>query len=286
MPTVNGLTLTLADRVRETTQTTGTGSYSLDGAPTGKRTFVSGIGNGTRCLYTVELNAGWEVGIGTITSGAPSTLSRDQILASSNSNNAVNWGSGIKDIFCDISAALANQIWTRPGAGLPTAVIEQRGPFTPTGSQSIIDITGIAATASVIHVGWSNLLRTDNSELAMQIGDSGGVENTAYAGTLHGSDNGGGTNYSTASSYWPISTAGGTTPIQHFGVATLIKINTTFWTMVSSDTKIATGSSASNSTSGAKAVSSTLDRIRIATAGAVNFGAQGTITAQIIHAFS
>jgi len=103
--TIGGFTILLADRVKETTQTTGSGSYTLDGAATGFRTFVAGIGNGNRTTYTAVLGANWETGIGTVTAGAPATLSRDDVLASSNANNAVSWGAGVKDIFCDVAAA-------------------------------------------------------------------------------------------------------------------------------------------------------------------------------------
>src|SRR5690606_38661179 len=101
---------TLADGVRETTQTTGTGTYSLDGAATVDgityRTFAAGIGNGVRTVYEVRMGDEFETGIGTVTAGSPSTLSRDTILESSNSNNAVNWGAGIKDVVIAPVAAM------------------------------------------------------------------------------------------------------------------------------------------------------------------------------------
>ena len=40
----------VADRVRETTTTTGTGTLNLDGAVSGFRTFVSGIGDGNELI--------------------------------------------------------------------------------------------------------------------------------------------------------------------------------------------------------------------------------------------
>jgi hypothetical protein len=56
--------------------------------------------------YAIELNAAgeWEVGIGTVTSGAPDTLSRDTIISSSNSDAAVNFSSGTKNVFCTLPA--------------------------------------------------------------------------------------------------------------------------------------------------------------------------------------
>lgn len=92
--------LTNADRVKETTTTTGTGTYSLAGALAGFRTFVAGIGTTNLCNYVVEDGTNWECGIGTVTSGSPDTLARTAILSSSNAGAAVNWGAGTKNVFC------------------------------------------------------------------------------------------------------------------------------------------------------------------------------------------
>ena len=91
-----------ANRVKETTTTTGTGTYSLAGAVTGFQTFVAGIGNGKRCYYCVEDGTNWEIGIGTVTDATPDTLARTAILASSNSGSAVNWGAGTRNAFVTI----------------------------------------------------------------------------------------------------------------------------------------------------------------------------------------
>ena len=96
---------TYADRVAETTTTTGTGTYSLSGAETGYRTFVAGAGNGATVTYVCEDGTDWEVGEGTVTEASPDTLSRSTILASSNGNAAVNWGAGTKNIFLTASAS-------------------------------------------------------------------------------------------------------------------------------------------------------------------------------------
>lgn len=85
------------DRVKETSTTTGTGTFTLAGASTGFQSF-SVIGNGNQTYYTITDGTDWEVGIGTYTSSG-TTLSRDTILESSNSGNAVNWGAGSKDVF-------------------------------------------------------------------------------------------------------------------------------------------------------------------------------------------
>ncbi len=92
------MALVLADRVKETSTTTGTGTYTLAGAVSGFESFGS-IGNGNTTYYACTLGADFEVGIGTYTSSG-TTLARTTILQSSNSDNAVSWGSGTKTLFC------------------------------------------------------------------------------------------------------------------------------------------------------------------------------------------
>jgi hypothetical protein len=283
MPVVNGLTVTLGDLVEETTQTTGAGSYSLDGAPSGRRTFSQGIGSGTRTIYKAETASllPYEVGIGTVTAGAPSTISRDAILLSSNNNLAVSWGPGSKRIFCDISSALANQIWARPSGSLPMGAVETRGPFTFSGAQSQIEFLAIASTARMIHLGFSNIARGEGTPLILQLGDSGGYEATGYVGATHwGTAVGRG--HEVATTAWILAStgAGGNT---HFGSVTLTNIGTSpgFWTY--SGSCWTGGQNYSDHSAGAKALSGTFDRFRFLNGAAANFGAGGTVTAQIIH---
>lgn len=94
----------VADRVKETTTTTGTGTVNLGGAVTGFQTFVAGIGNANICYYSIVGTTEWEVGIGTVTDAATDTLSRDIVLASSNANALVNFSAGTKDVFVTIPA--------------------------------------------------------------------------------------------------------------------------------------------------------------------------------------
>jgi hypothetical protein len=97
----------LADRVRETTTTTGTVSVTLAGAVTGFQTFAA-IGNANTTYYTIagQGTSEWEVGIGTYTASG-TTLSRDTVLASSASGAKVDFSSGTKDVFCDYPAGRA-----------------------------------------------------------------------------------------------------------------------------------------------------------------------------------
>jgi hypothetical protein len=93
------MALVLADRVKETSTTTGTGTLTLAGAETGFQSFAA-VGDGNTTYYTIQhasLNE-WEVGIGTYTSSG-TTLSRDTIFSSSNSGSAVNFSAGSKFVF-------------------------------------------------------------------------------------------------------------------------------------------------------------------------------------------
>jgi hypothetical protein len=102
------MALVINDRVKETSTTTGTGTFSLSGASQSFESFVSGVGTGNTTYYTIVnsdvIPGEWEVGIGTVTDATPDTLSRDTILSSSNSDAAVNFSAGIKDVFCTIPA--------------------------------------------------------------------------------------------------------------------------------------------------------------------------------------
>jgi len=87
-----------ADFVQESTTTTGTGTYSLDGANTGYQTFISGNTTGDTVRFSVTDGTDWEVCEGVITSGTPDTLTRGTVLASSNAGSAVSWGAGSKTV--------------------------------------------------------------------------------------------------------------------------------------------------------------------------------------------
>jgi hypothetical protein len=95
----------IADRIKDSTTTTGTGTLTIaNSAPTGFRTFGSVMATNDYCYYAISSNGGaeWEVGLGTLTSST--TLTRDSVLASSNSNALVNFSAGTKDVFMTIPA--------------------------------------------------------------------------------------------------------------------------------------------------------------------------------------
>ena len=101
----------LNDRVKESSATTGTGTFTLGGAVSGFESFSAGIGGDNTtyyCIFETGTN-NFEVGLGTLNSGA-STLARTYVISSSNSDAKVNFA-GATEVFCTV-----------PGAkiGLPT----------------------------------------------------------------------------------------------------------------------------------------------------------------------
>ena len=75
------MALVIKDRVKETTTTTGTGTYTLAGAVTGFETFTTNLSNSDTTYYCCTDGTNFEVGLGTFTSSG-TTLARTTILAS------------------------------------------------------------------------------------------------------------------------------------------------------------------------------------------------------------
>ena len=100
------MALVLNDRVKETSTTSGTGTFNLDGASTGFVTFVAGIGNSNTTYYAIheQGTANWEVGRGTVTDATPDTLSRDTVLDNSLGNTSKINFTGTLDVFCTMPA--------------------------------------------------------------------------------------------------------------------------------------------------------------------------------------
>jgi len=93
------MSLILGDRIRQTSTTTGSGTFTLDGLVTGFQSF-SAVGEGNTTYYTIALDSQWEIGIGTYSAG---TLSRDTVLSSS-TGSKVAFLAGAKDVFVSYPA--------------------------------------------------------------------------------------------------------------------------------------------------------------------------------------
>jgi len=103
--------LILADRVKESSTTAGTGTLTLAGAAGGFRSFAA-IGNGNTTYYTIVDNTtgAFEVGIGTYTASG-TTLSRDIVLSNSLGTTAlISFAANAKDVFVTYPAKYAETI--------------------------------------------------------------------------------------------------------------------------------------------------------------------------------
>ena len=100
------MALVINDRVKVTSTTTGTGAMSLGSAVTGFETFAQGIGNNNTTYYCI-FNQGtteFEVGLGTL-DATSANLTRTTVISSSNSDAAVDFAAGTKDVFCTLPAS-------------------------------------------------------------------------------------------------------------------------------------------------------------------------------------
>lgn len=103
------MTQIVADRILESSTTTGVGSYTLDGAVVGYRGASIVCTNGdTFTYYAEDVDAygrpigDWETGLGTWSTG--NILARTIIYSSSNSNTAVSWAPGTRLIGLSVNS--------------------------------------------------------------------------------------------------------------------------------------------------------------------------------------
>jgi len=154
----------LNDRVKETTTTTGTGTVNLGGAATGFETFVAGVGNSNSTYYCIagQTTAEFEVGIGTVTDASPDTLSRTTILSSSNSDSAVDFSAGTKDVFCTLPAAKTIREFDT-AVNIPTGTTAQRSSSAAAGDFRYNTSTGRfeGYSSAWNALGGSNTFSTD-----------------------------------------------------------------------------------------------------------------------------
>ncbi len=247
------MTLVFADRVKETTTTTGTGTYDLAGAVTGFQGFVAGIGDGNTCRYAITDGTDWEVGVGTVTDAAPDTLTRTTVLKSSNGDAAVDWSAGSKSIWCDVDASYIGSL----GIILGTAQASTSG--------TSIDFTGIPTNTKRITVSFVGVSTSGSSIPIIQLGDAGGIETSGYLGAGGILFAGGETLITSTAGLALAGTHSGAT-VWH-GTATFILEEEVNFTWVG--TFIGAKSSGAVLMFGAtsKSLSAILDRIRITTVG-------------------
>ena len=153
------MALVVFDRVKESSNTVGTGTVVLAGAQAGYQSFAV-VGNNNTTYYTIagQTTSDWEVGIGTYYTGNLS-LSRDVILASSNSNAAVSLLPGTKDVFITYTAEKSvysnnapdnsGYILTANGVGVPPTWQALNAALATGNSSIVLNNTNITSNATI-----------------------------------------------------------------------------------------------------------------------------------------
>jgi len=110
------MTFVVADRVKETSTSTGTGAFTLAGAMTGFSAFSARCSVGDTLYYAIQAVDGsgsptgeWECGLGTY-SGA-NTLTRTTVTSSSNADAAVTFSAGSKHVYITMPAVQV--VWAK-----------------------------------------------------------------------------------------------------------------------------------------------------------------------------
>ena len=224
-----------ADRVKDTSTTTGTGNFTVSGtSPTGYRTFSAVLSAADTFYYCIQgqTTAEWEVGLGTYSSA--NVFARTTILSSSNSNLVVSFQAGVKNVFITLAAdktlqigpsstpvagsvpygtgatlaytaaGTAGQLLTSGGAGSPT--------WTTVAGTGTVTSVAQTFTGGIVSVGGSPI--TISGTLALTVaGTSGGIpyfsSGTTWASSAALTANG--VVYGGGAAASPASTAAGTT---------------------------------------------------------------------------
>jgi hypothetical protein len=123
------------DRVFETSVTTGTGAFTLDGAVAGYRAFADVATVGDTFWYAIwrvdvsgSPSGQYEVGLGTYS--AVNTLTRTTVLESSNAGAAVTFLTGTKQVALTLTAVNTAQFDNVGAMWLPAASAEPPTPAT------------------------------------------------------------------------------------------------------------------------------------------------------------
>ena len=161
------MALKIADRVRETTTTEGTGTISLGGAVGNFETFSANLSNADTTYYAIvdSTNNTFEVGLGTYASSG-NTLARTTVIASSNSNSAVNFGTATKDVFI-----------TTPASKM--AFLDASGSLISSGGSSVVN-TDLSNDTSPqlggnLDLNGNDIVTTSNADLELAPNGTGHV---------------------------------------------------------------------------------------------------------------
>ena len=186
------MALVLQDRVKETSTTASTGTFTLAGASTGFQSFAA-VGNGNTTYYAIvsQTLTEWEVGIGTYTLSG-TTLSRDTVLASSNAGSLVNFSAGTKDVFVTYPSEKSVNLDASGNAtalGTPASFVGTNITGTAASLTAGAVTDGVYTTGSYSNPAWITALANNKitglgSAALLTAGSANGVATLDGGGTV------------------------------------------------------------------------------------------------------
>jgi hypothetical protein len=197
------MALVLADRVQETTNTTGTGTLTLAGAVSGYQSFAV-IGNANTTYYTISSGTDWEVGTGTYTS-VGTTLSRDTVYSSSAAGAKITVAAGAI-VFCDYPSnkvltptGTSSQLLANNGTSGISNVTVGTGLSFSAGTLANTVVGGATTVKLTTYTSGSGTFTTDAKTLYAEVictggggGGGGSDSSSTSAGIAAGGGGGGG----------------------------------------------------------------------------------------------
>lgn len=199
------------DKMSESSTTAGTGNMTLDGATAfDKLTFADAEGYQIPYQAKHKTQAEFEIGIGTILAG-PRRLQRDVILRSSNSNNAVSFSSGNKEIFITTPAYFFTEmfgcfpsiIYQPPGLMPGSGIFIQGGQIMSCPEYLAYDLAGLSSVVLDCHqsncfqitidrttnISFVNTRAGQAIRLKIRQTDTGGASTVTWAQTIRWDNN-------------------------------------------------------------------------------------------------